>query len=62
MTDKFLRQKEVARILGISTTTLWRYRKAGTIPQPINLSDQVIGWRASTIESWLETKGQEAQS
>lgn len=62
MNDKFLRQKDVAQILGISTTTLWRYRNAGIISQPIRLSDQVVGWRASTIEAWLEKKEMEVQS
>ena len=62
MNDKFLRQKEVAKLLGISTTTLWRWRKAGIIPQPIYLSGQVVGWRMSVIDAWLEDKVQEVQS
>lgn len=62
MNDKFLRQKEVAELLGISTTTLWRWRRAGIMPQPMALSGQVIGWRTSVIEAWLEEKSREAQS
>ncbi|CAM4329490.1 helix-turn-helix transcriptional regulator [Vibrio agarivorans] len=62
MEDKFLRQKEVAQILGVTTTTLWRWRKSGIITQPIQLSDQVVGWRASTIEQWLEAKTREGES
>lgn len=62
MNDRFLRQKEVAELLGISTTTLWRWKKAGKIPQPISLSDQVIVWRTSTIEDWIEAKAGEAHS
>lgn len=52
----FIRQDELARLLGVSNTTIWRWRKSNHLPKPIALSNRVIGWRTVDIDAWLESQ------
>ncbi len=40
---------------GISRTTLWRWIKTGKFPRPINVGPRRIGWKESTIKTWLDS-------
>ena len=40
---KFVRTKDVLRMLGVSRTTLWRMVQAGMFPQPIVISKRATG-------------------
>lgn len=51
----FIRQNELAQLLGVSNTTIWRWRKADHLPKPIALSHRIIGWRSVDIDIWLES-------
>lgn len=51
---KIIRANELAQLLGISTTTLWRWRRKNLMPQPIYLGPRMIGWRPEDVNSWLE--------
>lgn len=51
---KIIRANELAQLLGISNTTLWRWRRSNAVPQPIYLGPRMIGWRVEDINSWLE--------
>jgi prophage regulatory protein len=51
--DPILRPARVAEQLGLSIVTIWRLRRRGEFPAPIQLSPGAIGWRASTIAAWL---------
>ena len=52
-TQLFIRANELSEALGISLSTLWRFRKAGLVPEPIALGPRVVGWRTSDINNWL---------
>ena len=52
----FIRTNELAEALSISLSTLWRYRKAGLIPDPIALGPRTVGWRLNDINNWLNEK------
>ena len=52
----FLSQKEITIKLGISHTTLWRLRRSGDFPQPIQLSSRRIGWREDEVEEYLKSR------
>jgi len=54
--DKLLGDaKDIARILGISTATLWRYSSSGRLgPKPIPLSNGCTRWRVDEIKDWVE--------
>lgn len=43
---------EVARMLGVSTRTLWRLQSGGRLPEPIRLGGSTR-WRVSDIEHWV---------
>ncbi len=50
-----IRPKDLATKLGISETTLWRWRRDSKLPQPISLGPRMIGWRATDIDDWFES-------
>ncbi|MCM8857908.1 MAG: AlpA family phage regulatory protein [Candidatus Thiodiazotropha sp.] len=52
---KLLRADDLASMLGVSQTTLWRWRRQKLMPQPLSLGPRMIGWRVTDIDSWLET-------
>lgn len=54
--DRILRPRELASYVGLSLATLWRLRRAGSLPEPIRLSPGCVGWRSSDIERWLEKR------
>jgi prophage regulatory protein len=49
-----IRINELAQRLGVSKSTLWRWRKAQIVPHPLSLGPRMVGWRATEIEAWLE--------
>jgi len=56
MIDRYLRMNEVAEILGVSTTTIWRLEKAGEFPVRRRISSNAVGYLASEIEAWIESR------
>ncbi|WP_330110344.1 helix-turn-helix transcriptional regulator [Methylophaga thalassica] len=50
-----VRPSELASELGISQTTLWRWRHQGFIPQPINLGPRLVGWERLEINNWIQS-------
>lgn len=51
-----LRPKQLQKLLGVSSSTLWRLRQEKKIPEPIAISEGCLGWPQKTIEKWLENK------
>jgi len=56
MASQILRRLEVQRITGLSKATLWRLVKTGDFPRPIKLSERAVGWKASEIDAWIESR------
>ena len=54
--DRILRPRELASYVGLSLATLWRLRRAGSLPEPIRLSPNCVGWRISVVDGWLATR------
>ena len=52
--DKILRMPDIVSLTGLSRTTIYRKIKEGTFPTQLHISDHCCGWRASTIERWME--------
>jgi len=44
--------QEVARLLNVSTRSLWRMRSAGDIPSPIKLGS-AVRWRLDEVKAWI---------
>ncbi|HAA96535.1 MAG TPA: transcriptional regulator [Alteromonas macleodii] len=51
----FVRANELSNFLGVSPSTLWRWRKNGILPAPIHIGPRVVGWRIRDIKVWIET-------
>lgn len=47
--------KQVAEMLGVTTSTVWRWRDKMEIPQPIMVG-ATLRWRRSDLEKWLSEK------
>ncbi len=47
--------KQVAEMLGVTTSTVWRWRDAKEIPMPIEIGG-TLRWRRAEIEKWIAEK------
>ncbi len=56
--DRVVRCRELEALLGISRTTLWRWERKGLLPPRRHYGPNVVGWPASVIEEWKESKDQ----
>jgi len=55
MCDVILRTEQVCQRLGISDTTLWRWRRANCFPEPRSVPGSSIkGWASSTVDEWIQ--------
>ena len=53
----FYRASELSEALGISLSTMWRWRKSGAFPEPIQLGPRIIAWKVEDINKWLNSQG-----
>jgi prophage regulatory protein len=53
---RILRVKEVAELVGVSTTTLWRWQRDGLMPKRRQIGPNVTGWTEQEITEWLEDR------
>ena len=56
METKMLRAPEVIARTGLSRVTIWRRVRAGTFPAPYELGANSVGWPASEITAWIESR------
>ena len=56
MENQMLRAPEVMARTGLSRVTIWRRVRAGTFPAPVQLGENSIGWPATEISAWLESR------
>jgi len=61
ITDRIIRRSELAETLGVSKVTVWRMARRGELPRPLQISANVVGWRQSTVEKWLDAREAEAR-
>jgi predicted DNA-binding transcriptional regulator AlpA len=52
--QQIVRPAELAAALGVSTVTLWHWRKNGTLPEPITFGPRFVGWPNQVLTRWLE--------
>ena len=53
---QMLSRRDLVSLTGLSATTIWRLRRCGHIPAPLQLSPGRIGWRRSEVLAWLEAR------
>ena len=60
--DRFLREREVRHMTGLSRSTRWRLERAGKFPLRRSLSENAIGWLESEIQAWLATRAEKSKA
>ena len=53
--------KEVCSLIGVSRGTLFRMRREGKLPTPMQVSSRLVKWRRSDIMAWIESSGKVGQ-
>lgn len=53
---KIIRTTELLDRLGISESTLHRWRKAGEFPEPRKLGGRAVGWTEREVEAWIDSR------
>jgi prophage regulatory protein len=56
---RFLRDREIRSLTGLSKTTIWRLERTGRFPRRRKLAARAAGWVASEVESWLQQRALE---
>jgi len=54
MTDRFLRERELRAMTGLSRTTRWRLERAGQFPRKRRISPGAVGWLESEVLAWMD--------
>ena len=54
--DRVYRLGDVSALVGLSGSTIVRLRKLGSFPAPIRLTGQSLGWKASEIQQWIQSR------
>lgn len=53
----FVRDKELASMLSVSRSTIWRWAKEKkSFPKPQKMSSGVTAWKIEEINNWIESK------
>ena len=53
---RILRRPDVELRTGLSKASLYRLMAAEAFPRPIKLGERAVGWWASEIDAWLDTR------
>jgi len=53
---KYIRAQELATILAVHRTTLWRWVRDGHLPRPVQLGPNTVAWNYAEIEAWLTAR------
>lgn len=54
--NEIIRWPPLKSRIGVSRVTLWRMEHAGKFPQRVQIGENSVGWRASEIDTWLESR------
>lgn len=54
--DRYIRIKELAVMLSISRSNIYKLIQLGKFPQQIKLAERTSVWRLSTIEQWVKDR------
>ncbi len=53
---QFVRLVEVARMLGVSRTTLWRMVETGAFPPPVEITERNRGFLLDDVQAWMQAR------
>ena len=55
-TTRLVRPNELAKVLGVSTVTLWKWRRDRILPEPMKIGPRFIAWETHVIEQWIKSQ------
>jgi prophage regulatory protein len=50
---KYIRAQELATVLAVHRSTLWRWVRDGHLPRPVQLGPNTVAWDSTQIDAWL---------
>lgn len=53
---RIIRLNEVINRTGLGKTSLYKFIKAKTFPQPIALGERAVGWVEAEIDQWITAR------
>jgi prophage regulatory protein len=53
-----IRPKDLANMLSLSISTLYKINNEGKLPPKVKISSNAVGWLRSDIEDWLASRKQ----
>ena len=56
MEDRLLKRREVAKITGLSLSTIYRQMPKGQFPRQVSVGLRAVGWRASEVYAWIKSR------
>ena len=63
LSNKDIKIGEIAKILNVSRTTIYRWMEAGSFPKPVHFGDakknSTIRWIQEEVEEWLKQRPRE---
>ena len=62
MEDRYIRIKELAAMLGIARSSIYRLMKENKFPKQIKLTERTVVWRLSIINQWIAEREKASQS
>jgi prophage regulatory protein len=62
LSDEILRSPEPEQLIGVCTTTLWRWSREGRFPKRIKLASRASGYLRSEVEQWLKDRATERET
>ena len=54
--DRLIRLTEVMDLTGLSRSTLYRKKRAGSFPESVELGERVVGWWQSEVLEWMASR------
>lgn len=52
--EQMLTDKEVANVLKLSRSSVWRLAKLGNLPSPVKVGLNAARWKQSELKAWME--------
>ena len=54
--ERFLRRREVVRLIGMSQSTMYAMMDRGEFPRGVKLTSKLRGWRESDVLAWQQAR------
>jgi len=55
---RFIRTRQVLKMIGVGRTTLWRMVQEGSFPRPVRVIQRNAGYLLEAVEHWMQTRAQ----